>query len=113
MNKLLLCAYHLRKLRPKQGMVQVHVLTDEPERFADSECRRMLAPWSDWVHIVSRESLQSIDADALGKLVLRSGEVVLALFNNQTLLKACRARCEKSGATCIAPEIPPAGLDND
>ncbi len=113
MNKLLLCAYHLRKLRPQQGMIHVHLLTDEPERFPNSECRRMLAPWSNWVQIVPRESLQPIDPGALGKLTLRPGQIVIALFNDQTLLRACQASCEKSGTTCIVPALPRAGLDND
>jgi SAM-dependent methyltransferase len=114
MNKLLLCAYHLRKLRPEQGTVHLHVLTDEPEKFPESDCRRMLAPWSTWVSVVPRQSIQPMDVGSLGKLTLRAGEVAIALFNDEALLNACRARCEKSGATCIAPEYPPlGGLDND
>jgi SAM-dependent methyltransferase len=114
MNKLLLCAYHLRKLRPKQGMIHLHVVTDEPEKFPESDCRRTLAPWSNWVRIVPRQPLDAIDVNGIRKLQLRTGEVVIALFKDQTLQKAIQARCEESGATSIVPDFPPAGtLDSD
>ncbi|HEX2477096.1 MAG TPA: class I SAM-dependent methyltransferase [Lacipirellulaceae bacterium] len=114
MNKLLLCAYHLQKLRPTQGAIDLHILTDEPEKFPDSECRRMLAPWANWVRIVPRQPLDAIDIGAIRKLQLRSGETVIAIFKDQSLQKEVQARCEKSGATSIVPHFPPAGtLDSD
>ena len=114
-NKLLLSAYYLRKLRPKQGFAELHVLTDDPEKYSDVECRRMLAPWSNWLRIRRcRLTPDPADDGALIQLELKRGDIVIAICSDPALQKSWQSACEKTGVHFIVPEYPPAGtLDND
>lgn len=112
MNKLLLCAYQLRKLKPVEGVIDLHVVTD----YLPLDCRRMLKPWSSWLRILS--------CGAQAPAELRSRQVVIAIGPDTETTKASfvigddtkalKAKCERVGATCIVPEFFPLGtLDND
>ena len=99
MNKLLICAFHLRRHRPASGKARLHIVTGYPV----SDCRRMLAPWSEWTTIVS--------CGATAPAEHESGDIVLATEPDGAQLKS---QWEGRGARVLLPEFPPAGtLDAD
>jgi hypothetical protein len=84
---LLLSAYYLRKLRPKQGFAELDVFTDEPEKYSDVECRRMLAPWSNWLRIRRcRPTPDPTDDGALTQLEVQRGDIAIAI----AAIRPCR-----------------------
>jgi SAM-dependent methyltransferase len=113
MNKLVLCAYHLRKLKSAADRIlRVHIFTDEPDKYPEVECRRTLAPWSGWVKVESwHEKPGWPRARQLAREGIRAGDVVIGIsVKNRRLRKAA----EKLGARVIVPEYPPEGtFDND
>ncbi|MFO0792268.1 MAG: class I SAM-dependent methyltransferase [Pirellulales bacterium] len=113
MNKLLLCAYHLRKLRPtERKRVTAHVVTDHPHDFNDQDCRRMFSAWYSWLEIGTCATISlPCDASALSSLGVAKGDFVISLCERFWELWPA---CNELGAHCIGPEFPPLGtFDND
>ncbi|HEX3600289.1 MAG TPA: class I SAM-dependent methyltransferase, partial [Lacipirellulaceae bacterium] len=92
--------------------VNVHIITDEPDKFSEQDCRRMLAPWSAWAKIgVCRELPSPVNADALRGMGMAAGDILLAVSKEYGELQKAAA---KLGAQIIVPEFPPMGtFDND
>ena len=112
MNKLLLCAYQLRKLKPAGGVVELHIVTD----YLPLDCRRMLAPWTSWLRILTCQEAPPTE--------IRHGQVLIAIGKDTEFTKtrivigdetsALQRKYEKLGVTCIVPVLYEVGtIDND
>jgi SAM-dependent methyltransferase len=115
MNKLLICAYHLQKLRSVGHIAEVHIVTDEPKQFWDVECRQTLSPWTSWLRICScQEAPSTLTDGTLADLGISRGQILIALVGDGKLRNSLRLSCENLGVRCIVPSFPPAGtLDAD
>jgi SAM-dependent methyltransferase len=115
MNKLLLSAYWLRQLRRDSGRIELHLLSDEPEKYSDDECRRILSPWSDWAEIRHCGAAPDPkDRAAIGRLNLQPGSVVVAMVSDPASQAVWQTLCEGHGVRCIVPQLPDFGtLDHD
>src|SRR6185369_16516404 len=78
MNKLLMAAFQLRKMRPapEQGALDVHIVTD----LLPADCRRMLSPWFSWLNILSCGETEPAD--------IRPNQVVIGVGADTSSNKA-------------------------
>jgi SAM-dependent methyltransferase len=115
MNKLLICAFHLHKLRQPGHVIDVHVIVDESEPMTLADCRRMLSPWAESVRLCSYTTTATpIVCQALAGIGVSKGQVVLAAVAGEFILRHIQESCDCLGAHFIAPALPPAGtLDAD
>jgi SAM-dependent methyltransferase len=104
MNKLLLAAYYLQKLRPDRGVAGVCIVTDDPAAYPESECRRMFSPWSDAFRIDGRRSPQEIS-----KLGASPGQILIALSDDKAVRASLEKISRRTGAHCVVPDFPPTG----
>jgi SAM-dependent methyltransferase len=111
MNKLLLCAYHLRKLKPANGFLELHIVTD----YLPRDCHRMLAPWSPWLRILTcQKAHPEIRAGQIAIAIGGDTEVTGARFVIGGDTKALKQKCEDVGAMCLIPDLGELGtIDND
>lgn len=101
---LLLCAFRLWRSREQGRRYRVVVVTDDPRRYSQHACRRLLAPWSEWVSVVGWH--------ALGEAATTpSADACLAAVKDPERLERLRAR--PPAATLIEPLVPPKKSPDD
>jgi SAM-dependent methyltransferase len=85
-------------------MIDVHILTDEPEKYPDYECQRMFSPWKAWARIASIQSMPaSPSAKVLAKMGLASGQVLIGIAANDRAQTAIDKAGKELGLNVILP----------
>lgn len=112
-----MCAFHLRRFRPRRGTVNVHFIVDNLSAITEADCLRMFSPWSDafHFHFHDRGALRDpLDERQLSELGVETGHIIVSSCTDQQLQDEIQALSRQLDLPCVVPSYPPLGdLEND